>query len=416
MTKKLYFLFFTIFLDMLGLGILIPVIPQLLGEPSSPHYLLSASQADLGLILLGFLTAIYPIAMFFASPILGALSDKYGRKPVLVVSILGTAISYFVFAYAIMTKNIPLLFASRIIDGATGGNISVAQAAVADLSAPEDRTKNYGMMGAAFGLGFIFGPFIGGILSSPSVLPFFNAYTPFIFSGVLSLLNVFLIISYFKESIKEKHPDRKIHLLASIHNIVKAKKYHDIRYLFLVSFLFNFGIAFFFSFFNVYLTNKFLFSTFQIGNFFAYVGVWIIITQLVVVRYASKRFSEINILGPAYILAGLTSLLYLVPKNPWFLLLVVPLAAIPNGIQQANFTSFLTKKTDESVRGEVLGISTSMSSLGQTIPPILGGFIAAMTASYVPIVLSSTIIFITGLVFIYKVKKPHDNARDKIKI
>jgi DHA1 family tetracycline resistance protein-like MFS transporter len=410
MNRKLWFLFLTIFLDVVGIGILIPVIPQLLGEPSSPNYLLLPSQVHLGFILLGFLVASYSIAMFFASPILGALSDKFGRKPVLIISLLGTSISYFIFAYAIITKNIPLLFISRFVDGATGGNISVAQAALADLTSPENRTKTYGMMGAAFGLGFIFGPFLGGILSSPSILPFFSVSTPFIFSGILALFNVISIKYFFTESIKEKHLNRKIHLLSSLENIAKAKKFHEIRYLFLVSFLFNAGFAFFTSFFNVYLTNKFSFSSGQIGNFFAYVGIWMVITQIFVVPYISKRFKEMQILGPAYIASGLGVLLYLVPNVSWYLLLIVPLASIPNGIQFANFTALLTKKTEEKVRGEVLGINASVNSLGQSLPPLLAGAIAAYTASFVPIIFGSLVVLSAGLVFIYKVKNAKINT------
>ncbi len=284
MNKKLWFLILTIFLDVVGIGILIPVIPQLLGEPSSPYFLLSPNQAHLGFILLGFLVASYPVAMFFASPVLGALSDKYGRKPVLLLSLLGTSISYFVFAYAIIIKNIPLLFISRIIDGITGGNISVAQAAIADMTDPKERQKVFGIMGAAFGLGFILGPFLGGILSSPAILPFFSASTPFLFSGILALFSVISIWFLFPESIKERYHDRKINFLSSLENIAKANKFHDVRYLFLTSFLFNAGFAFFTSFFNVYLTNKFSFSPADIGNFFAYVGFWMIITQLLVKR------------------------------------------------------------------------------------------------------------------------------------
>ena len=295
MTRKTWFMFLTIFIDMIGIGVLIPVIPQLLGEPTSPYFLLDPSQIKLGFVLLGFLVASYPIATFFAAPVLGAMSDKYGRKPVLLASILGTSISYFVFAYAIITKNIPLLFISRVIDGLTGGNISVAQAVIADVTKPEDRTKVFGAIGAAFGLGFIFGPFLGGLLSSPSVLPFFNASTPFIFSGLLALFNVFSIRFFFKESIKEKNLESKIDFLASFKNIANAKKFEAVRMLFLVSFLFNAGFAFFTSFFNVYLTNKFDFSPAQIGNCFAYVGIWIIITQVVVVRKLAGKFKEIDI-------------------------------------------------------------------------------------------------------------------------
>lgn len=405
MTKKTWFMFLTIFIDMIGIGVLIPVIPQLLGEPTSPYFLLDPSQIKLGFILLGFLVASYPIATFFAAPVLGAMSDKYGRKPVLLGSIAGTSISYFVFAYAIITKNIPLLFISRIIDGLTGGNISVAQAVIADVTKPEDRTKVFGAIGAAFGLGFIFGPFLGGMLSSPDVLPFFNASTPFIFSGFLALFNVISIKYFFKESIKEKNLESKIDLWASLRNIANAKKFESVRMLFLVSFLFNAGFAFFTSFFNVYLTNKFNFSPAQIGNFFAYVGIWIIITQVLIVRPLSGKFKEIDILGPVYFASAVGILLYLVPQVAWALLIIVPLASIPNGIQMANFSSLLTKRTDEKVRGEVLGINTSVNSLGQSLPPLFAGAIAAFTASYVPVLLAAFTVFCAGLVFVYKVKK-----------
>lgn len=405
MNKKFWFLFLTIFIDMLGVGILIPVIPQLLGEPSSRFYLLDPSQAHTGLIYLGILMAMYPIAVFFLAPVLGAISDKYGRKPVLFISILGTAISYFIFAYAILTKNIPLLFASRLVDGITGGNISVAQAAIADLTTHENRTRAFGSIGAAFGLGFIIGPFLGGVLSTPSVLPFFNAATPFIFSGILSLFNAFSIKYFFKESIHEKDHERKIDFLGAFKNILKTKKFpRRIQMLFLCSFLFNAGTAFFYSFFNVYLTNKFGFSSAEIGNFFAYVGVWIIVTQVVVVRYIAKKFKETDILGLAYLMNSMGVLFYMLPSKAWLLLLIVPFSSVPNGVQLANFSSFLTKQTEPRMRGEVLGVSSSVASLGQSLPPLFAGFLAAATASFVPIVFGALVVFSAGLVFIYRVK------------
>ena len=408
MNKNLYFLFFTIFIDMLGIGILIPVVPQLLGEPNSLYYLLSPDQKDLGYILLGLLMTSYPLALFFASPILGALSDKYGRKPILVISIIGTALSYFVFAYAIFTKNIVLLFISRIVDGATGGNISVAQAAVADLTSPEDRAKTFGMVGAVFGLGFIMGPFLGGVLSSSAVNPFFNAATPFIFSGFLSLVNAISIAYFFRESIKEKFKDNKVRFFASLENIVKAQKFQNVRFLFLVSFLFTTGFAFFTSFFNVYLTDKFNFTPVNVGNFFGYVGVWIILVQIFVVRNIPPRFTENVLLGPAYILSGIGVLLLLVPDNSWYLFLIVPLASIPHGIQHANYISLLTKTTDETMRGEVLGVNASVSSLAQSLPPVFAGLLAAAFTAYVPILMAALLVMLAGVVFIFKVKKQNE--------
>ena len=405
MNRKVWFMWFTIFIDILGIGILIPVIPQLLGNPESSYYLLNPSQADIGLIILGLLVASYPFATFFAAPVLGALSDKYGRKPVLTISILGTAISYFIFAFAIYIKNIPLLFISRIVDGFTGGNISVAQAVIADITNKEERTKVFGMIGAAFGLGFIIGPFFGGILSDSDILPFFNATTPFIFSGILAMLHGLSIKFFCKESIKEKDRARVVDFFASVKNIFRAHKYENVRMLFLVSFLFNAGFSFFTSFFNVYLTHKFNFDATAIGNFFAYVGVWIILAQVFFVRVFAKKFKEEKVLGPAYMLSALGILFYLIPDKAYYLLFIVPLASLPNALQMANFSSLLSKRTPDQMRGEIMGINSSVNSLGQAIPPLFAGAIAALTAPYVPVLFGALIVFSTGIIFIYKVQK-----------
>lgn len=163
-------IFLTVFIDLLGVGVLIPVMPLLLGDPTSPYYLLPTGwSTEQGYVLLGLLTAVFPLMQFFATPILGQLSDKYGRKDILLISLFGTSLSYVLFAYGIMSRNLPLLFVSRALDGITGGNISVAQAAIADISLPENRAKNFGLIGMAFGLGFIFGSFLGGKLSDPTV-------------------------------------------------------------------------------------------------------------------------------------------------------------------------------------------------------------------------------------------------------
>src|SRR5579872_5050749 len=149
---------FTIFLDVLGVGILIPVVPQLLANPRSAYYLLPAGWTFKGgLILLGWLIAIYPLMQFIATPILGQLSDRFGRKKLLGFSIFGTAVGYVLFALGIITRNLPLLFFSRALDGITGGNLSVAQAVIADVTPPKDRTKRFALIGAVFGAGFVLG-------------------------------------------------------------------------------------------------------------------------------------------------------------------------------------------------------------------------------------------------------------------
>jgi MFS transporter, DHA1 family, tetracycline resistance protein len=402
MPKKIYFLYLTILIDMIGIGVLIPVIPQLLGNPNSEAFLLDPSKQHLGFILLGLLSAMYPIAMFFASPTLGALSDKYGRRPVLLISILGTSVGYFLFAFSIMIKNIPLLFFSRIVDGLTGGNISTVQASIADQVDPEHRAKAFGLMGAAFGVGFILGPFIGGKLADPNFVSFFNASTPFFFAGFLAFINLISIYFFFNETNLHIDKNRVINFFGSVLNLFKIKKLKkEIRYLLIVSFLFNAGFAFFTSFFNVYLTNKFNFTVGQIGNFFGYVGLCSIFTQLVVVRLLSKRFDQVSVLRFAYPMLAFALFAYLLPDQSWWLFVITPLFAIPNGVQMANFSALLSHRIAPQERGETLGINASFNSLGQALPPLFAGFLAVAFAPSAPILIAGFFILIAGALFIF---------------
>ncbi len=400
MPKKIWFLYLTVLIDMIGIGVLIPVIPQLLGEPNSTAFLLNPSQQHLGFILLGLLSAVYPIAMFFASPILGTLSDKYGRRPVLLISILGTSIGYFLFAVSILIKNIPLLFFSRLVDGLTGGNISTVQASITDQVDPEHRAKAFGLLGATFGVGFVLGPFIGGKLADPNFVSWFNASTPFFFAGILAFVNLLSIYFFFNETNIHIDKARVIKFFGSITNLVKIKKLNrEIRYLLIVSFLFNAGFAFFTSFFNVYLTNKFSFSVGQIGNFFGYIGICSILTQLIVVQYVSKKFNKIHILRFAYPAVALATMAYLLPSAGWWLFVITPFFAIPNGLQMANFSALLTSRTSPKERGETIGISSSFNSLGQALPPLFAGLLAVAFAPSAPILIASLFILGAGVLF-----------------
>ena len=270
--------FMTVFVDLVGVGILIPIFPQLI-TPGSPDSILPDGWSPTnGLILLGWLSAAYPIAQFLAAPLLGQLSDKFGRKVVLQLSILGTALGYALFAYGLATKNIPLLFASRILDGITGGNISVAQAAIADISTNKNRAKNFGLIGMAFGLGFILGPYIGGKLADPSVVSWFSAATPFWFAMGLSLFNILLITLFLPETLKIKS-NKRIDIAKPFHNIASAFSRPGLRSIMPSSFLFTAGFTFFTTFFGVVLVQKFGFNASNTGDYFAYVGLWIAVVQ-----------------------------------------------------------------------------------------------------------------------------------------
>ncbi len=409
--KPLFVIFMTVLIDLLGVGILVPVIPILLADPTAKDFLLPANMSlDQGFILLGFLTAIYPFMQFLAAPILGQLSDKYGRKRLLAISLLGTSISYVLFAIGILTKNIPLLFISRAFDGITGGNIAVAQAAVADITTPENRVKNFGLMGAAFGFGFVVGPYIGGKLSDPSFVSWFNAATPFWFAAILSFLNVLSVFFLFPETLKHVKHDVKIMWTKSVSNIVKAANTKELRVLFSSFFLANAGFTFFTTFASIFLINRFGFDQGNIGDYFAFIGLCSILSQIFIVQKLAKKFKEYQILRYSFFIWALVTLLFLLPREVWQLLIVTPLMPIAISLTQTNVTSLVSKSATADIQGEVLGINSSVQALSMSIPPVLSGFIAASLTEEAPIVVAAIVIAIGAVLFAKFYDKTHYKA------
>lgn len=403
--RAIRYLFFTVFLDMLGVGILIPVIPQLFANPQSQYYLLHAgTSVTRGYYLLGLLTAAYPVAIFFAAPILGQLSDRYGRKRILAICLFGTALGYALFAWGIVWRSIAILFIARIFDGITGGNLSVAQAAIADVTEPSDRAKNFGLIGLAFGLGFIFGPALGGILSDPGVVSWFSPQFPFYVAAALAFINTILILSFFKETRKSMSHTRIV-LLESFKKIASARKHKKLQTLFTVSFLLSIGFSFFTSFFNVFLTAKFNFNQAQTGKLFAFIGLCTALTQGFVTTWAAKLYGDIKILSWSYFATGIAVALYVLPHHATTLYYIVPLFALAFGLTQANANALLSRKAKADEQGEVLGINAGFVSLAQAFPPLLAGFLAALFSPSIPILLAGLVVCIAGLVFVLFRKK-----------
>ena len=402
-------IFTTVFIDLLGFGILIPVFPLLITD--GPFRVTPDGWSfTQGMIMLGWLQAIYPFCMFIAAPILGQLSDRHGRRPVLALSIFGTAIGYVLFAIGISTGNLPLLFAARGLDGLTGGNLAVAQAAIGDISTHENRAKNFGYMGAAFGMGFIVGPYLGGKLSSPSVSFYglfdtphwFGATTPFWFAAVLALLNCTAVLTTFPETIKEKFHGGKIRLGQSLNNVVNGFKSDRLRVILLSSFLFSAGFTFFTTFFGVYLRNKFSFSSSKIGDYFAIVGLCIALSQGLVVGRVAKKLVDYKVLKFSMFGTGAMMLVYfLTPtSSSMYLYMVIPFFAIFNGLCMANTSSLISRSAEMGKQGEAMGIYASVSSLSQVPAAVLVGYITTSITSSQPLIVASMCIGLAGLSFV----------------
>ncbi|MDQ5885770.1 MAG: transporter, family, tetracycline resistance protein [Patescibacteria group bacterium] len=399
--RALPIVLFTVFLDVLGIGILIPVLPQLMFTIFIPQGF-SYNEA---LILLGWLTGIYPLMQFLATPILGQLSDRFGRRKVLAVSLAGTALGYALFAVAIVTKNIPLLFIARAFDGVTGGNISVARAVVADVSPPKHRTRNFGFIGACFGLGFVMGPYLGARLAAGGVSFFglfntpswFSTATPFWFTAILSTINVLLLLAFLPETHKHINAKLKLTWNKSLQNIKSAATSPGLRVVFGSSFLYWGGFTFFTTFFQIYLIQKLGFKQSNVGDFFAYIGIWIVISQAVftplLLRYKNSTILRFSILG-----TGFALLATLFPNNTAQLLMVAPFIAIFNGLTIANSTALVSKSVGPEIQGEVLGIDSSIQALAQSVPAIISGYIATLGIN-VPVLVGASVILTGGIMF-----------------
>lgn len=389
-------IFITVFIDMLGVGIIIPVIPALFFEESTailgPEY--TEMQKS---VLYGLLIASYPILQFFGAPMLGALSDRYGRKPMLTMSLFGTMVGYLLFAWAIKEGWIVLLFISRMLPGFTGGNISIILSSIADVSDSQSRTRNFGLVGMAFGLGFILGPTLGGILADNSVVSWFSSETPFWFTAFITLLNIILVAYRFRETLRQPSQE-PFSFLRGFNNIVKSFAAPNLRGIFTVVLGLSLGFSFFTQFYSVLLIQDFGFTEKNIGILFGWIGIWLAITQGLIVRKLSNVAAPNRILRISILTLSLGISFILIPDKSWWFFAIAPVIAISQGLTSPNITSVISEQANADQQGEILGINQSMQSLGQAIPPIIAGYLNAIN-NRLPIVAAAVIIFISWVIY-----------------
>lgn len=417
--SPLFVIFLTIFINLLGMGILIPVLPNLLTNPSdnNPYYLLRGLNltTEHGYWLYGLLLAIFPLGQFLVTPIMGQVSDRYGRKIVLLLSMVAMGASYLVFAWGILAKSLWILFVSRAVQGFASGNIAVAQAAIADITTPENRAKNFGLIGAAFGLGFIFGPALGGILSDAHLVPWFGVVTPFYFAAGLCLVDVAVVAFLLSETNPFTGEARRFQITQPFTNLFRAMKLPGhVKALLGTNFFFQGGFSFYTAFISVYLFHHYHFTQGQVAMFFVYTGVWITLSQGLIVRLVVGRWAEAQILRASLFATGFWILLYLLPLMfplpPWYLYLISPLFAISSGVSQAASTGLLSRSVDSHVQGEILGINGSVAALAQAIPPVLSGYLAGRLSPEAPLFLAALVVLWSGLMFITFYRRPADRV------
>jgi len=376
-------IFLTVFIDLMGFGILIPILPTFASK--------DLGISDFGI---GIIVAAYSLMQFLFNPVFGRISDKIGRRPVLVVSLLFTATSYVIFSFA---NSFLLLLVSRMLAGLGGSNLGVAQAYIADITPKRERSKGMGIIGASFGLGFVFGPMIGGMLSE-----YGYAYAGF--AAAAFSFSAFLFAFFFlPESNKNKNPNAKIEFkLLDWAQIKLALEDSTIRLLMLIFFIIIFSMANIYGTFALLGYKVYHFTDRQNGYMFGIMGLTGALMQGGVIRFLTEKFRDkvLVIYSTVLMMIGLT----LMPYGKTFLGLAIIsiILSIGTGVLQPVILAMVSKYAPENKQGAILGLNQSISAFARVLGPLWGGFAFQFMGYQFPFLTGGFFTFLTLLIIFKK--------------
>lgn len=370
--SPLVIIFITIFIDLVGFGIVIPVLPLY-----AERY--GASETTIGVLL-----AIYSAMQFVFAPVLGKLSDRVGRRPVLLVSLIGTSIGFLIMGLApSMPVGLALLglgptlvwlFVARMIDGISGGNISTAQAYIADVTPPEERSKGMGLIGAAFGLGFVFGPMIGGVLS------YISPAAPFYFASAMAAANATALYFLLPESLSHEH--RSEARRGGIVRVLEESGSWQLVAVMGAYFFATVSFAMMTATFALFAAHRFKFDAWHTGFLFGYVGVIGAVIQGGLLGRLVKMFGDkpLTVIGTAIFAVSI----FCFPLSATVVTLIAAGTglAIGNSLMTPTLNALASKSVNASLQGRVLGVMASVASLARIIGPVLGGWLLSRDTDF----------------------------------
>ncbi len=352
--KQLIIIFIIMFTEVLGFSMVLPIIPFL------------GLSLGLNALHVGLIMSVFSFSQLIASPVTGKLSDRFGRKPILIMSQISTLIGFLLLGFA---NSVWLLVAARLVDGLIGSNMTVSQAYISDVTSLQDRTKIYGYSSAVFGAGLIFGPVIGGTLST------INYSIPMFFAAGISLISIILVIIFLPESLTIKKEKFKIKVY-DIFPIDEAKRFFkdsNVRKLLLLFLIYNFGFMLFISSFALFAEQQIQITAQEVGFLMAWIGILRVIFQGLLINPLQNKFGENSTLNMGITSMIFTMVVLVFTRNYFFAYIPLIFLAFGTGVCRPIFTSKLTKSVNKEETGSVLGVSNALSSIGQIITPILGG-------------------------------------------
>ncbi len=393
----LLFIFGVVLLDVTGLSMLMPISAYIVREYSADA------------LSVTMLTVIYAAAQFFAAPLLGLLSDRFGRRPVLLICVFGSAVGYFMFGVG---GALWVLFLSRLIDGMTGGNLSVANAYIADVTPPQDRAKNFALVGVAFTIGFVLGPAMSGVLSQISLA------APASAAGILSLLNVILGFFVLPESLpaeKRNHQPLRLHdanPLASISGFVRRP---TLGLLLLVYVLFYFALNGFNSILSVFAIDRYSVLPTELATLLVVSGVGNIVVQGFVVGKLVPRFGEKALVSASLVMQGLLVIVvYLVPAF-WMQYPAIVLLTASNGLLWPTLTALIANTVSPQEQGRVSGVRTSLGGLMSVFGPLAAGALYDQVSFASPFLAGALVLF-TAWLLMSHVRQPEATLKPVVEM
>ncbi|MBI3950233.1 MAG: MFS transporter [Acidobacteria bacterium] len=349
-----FLIFLTVFIDLLGFGIVLPLLPYYAHQEP-----FNASEWQIGMLV-----ASYSLMQFIFAPIWGRVSDRVGRRPIILLSLMGSTVSYLIFGLA---QTMWMLFLARMLAGIGAANIPTAQAYIADTTTPENRAKGMGMIGAAFGLGFIFGPAVGGFLSH------WGYSVPGFVAAGICFADFALTYFLLPESLKEKGVSRPARHAARWSMITEAFSRPFVGTLLILFFIATFALANMEATFALLSKVRYHYTEAQTGYIFAYMGLLTTLVQGGMIRPLVRKLGEHKLIVIGTLVFAMSLLLLPYTPNFWTLAAALALLSFGQGVNTPSITSLISQYSSADEQGSILGVTQSLSSLARVVGPMWGG-------------------------------------------
>jgi len=395
-------LFLAIFIDGMGLGLLFPILNTLFVSSHS-NFLPADYSTHTRNLLFGFTVSIFMLAWFFGAAYLGDLSDAVGRKKSLMIALFGAFLGYFVSAVAVGLHSLLFLIIGRVIAGFTAGSQAIAQAAIIDISEPDMKARNIGLILMFASLGFVFGPMCGGFFSSTEIYSRFTLSTPLYFAALISLLNAILLFWLFKETFKTR---AKMHLKfhRAIEIFISAFRNHKVRYLSFVFLLMLLGWGSFYSFISLFLTKQLLFNPTQVNIFMVLLALGFWAGFGFIVNWIVHHLSTKQTIISALLLCGVISFITALSTQAWIMWPIAVLIGMTISVPYSMMIAVFSNQVDENSQGWVMGITNAIGSGAFAIAGF-GGACLANNSAGLPISTAAVFFILSGWAMMYsKVK------------